>query len=61
MKQRDEQFRKWYDSVVDPRNESFAYYVWCAAWEIAKKPDVCYCENIQRCTIFDKCMRNSND
>ncbi len=61
MKQCSEQFRKWYDERLGTKSEGFAYDVWCAAWEAAMweatKPEKCVCENIPKCTMFDKCMK----
>ena len=34
---RDELFRQWYDERTGTKSESFAYDVWCAAWEAALK------------------------
>jgi hypothetical protein len=34
---RDAEFRKWYDERQGTKSEGFAYDVWCAAWEAAKK------------------------
>lgn len=58
---RDDMFRKWYDAREGTKSESFAYDVWCAAWEAAtweaNKPKTCICESIERCNTFDKCMK----
>ena len=35
MNERDKKFREWYDNRLGTKSESFAYDVWCAAWEKA--------------------------
>jgi len=55
----DKEFRKWYDKHGG--SEAYAYDVWCAAWKAAHKPEICHCENIQRCTIFDRCMKHEKN
>ena len=35
MNERDKEFRDWYDNRLGTKSESFAYDVWCAAWEKA--------------------------
>lgn len=57
MKQRDDAFRKWYDERTGTKSESFAFDVWCAAWEMAKKPKECDCIDKKRCELNDKCMK----
>lgn len=36
---RDAEFRKWYDEREGTKSESFAYDVWCAAWEACCKEE----------------------
>jgi len=58
-----EQFRKWYDEREGTKSESFAWDVWCAAWDEATwqatKPKMCRCESIELCNLHDKCMKGS--
>jgi len=56
---KDKEFRKWFDKHKGA--EAYAYEVWCAAWSAANKQEICFCESIQRCTIFDRCMKNEKD
>ena len=58
MKDRDQEFRKWYDERTGTKSEGFAYDVWCAAWQAAKKEDVCHCVNPILCDLNDRCMRS---
>ena len=57
----DKEFRKWYDARLGTKSKGFAYDVWKAAWEAATynltKPKNCLCENIQFCTVLDKCKK----
>lgn len=54
---RDDEFRKWYDAREGVKSESFAYAVWCAAWDRAIHPDVCRCLHPVLCDLHDKCMK----
>ena len=57
---RDQEFRKWYDARMGTKSESFAYDVWCAAWDAAQshqKP--CACINHNWCDLHDACYRSS--
>jgi hypothetical protein len=33
---KDKMFREWYDARTGTKSESFAYDVWCAAWECSR-------------------------
>jgi len=59
---RDKEFRKWYSEKDGTKWESFAWDVWCAAWEAATwqatKPKVCICETVAKCNTFDRCCKN---
>jgi hypothetical protein len=57
---RDQEFRKWYDARMGTKSESFAYDVWCAAWDAARshqKP--CECINREWCDLHDTCYKSS--
>ena len=61
---RDKLFRQWYDSRLGTKNESFAYDVWCAAWDAAKDNNLlkkCDCPTPERCDLYDKCLKNNNN
>ena len=58
---RDTEFRKWYDERTGTKSESFAYDVWCAAWEAALKPvrpKPCDCISPLQCELNDKCFKS---
>ena len=54
---KEEAFRKWYDERIGTKSESFAWDAWCAAWDAAKKLDLCHCEHISLCNLHDRCMK----
>lgn len=65
---RDNLFRKWYDERLGVKSESFAYDVWCAAWEAGIKaaitaakeyPKPCECPNRHACDLHDKCLKST--
>lgn len=57
MKDRDQEFRKWYEKRTGTKSESFAYDVWCAAWQASRKEDACHCISPVWCDLNDRCMR----
>ena len=58
-KLRDIEFRRWYDARQGTKYESFAYDVWCAAWEAANPAPVkCDCISPERCELYDRCLKN---
>lgn len=58
MNQRDKLFRKWYDAREGTKSESFAFDVWCAAWELAQNPpELCDCHSPTACDFHDKCLK----
>lgn len=62
MKQRDDQFRKWYDARLGTKSEGFAYDVWCAAWAASQHSSTdaeptCECKSKVACEFHDKCLK----
>jgi hypothetical protein len=54
-----EEFKKWYEAREGTEYESFAYDVWCAAWEAATRAETCLCQNLILCDLHDKCMKDA--
>jgi hypothetical protein len=62
MSEQDKLFRKWYDERMGTKLESFAYDVWCAAWDAAQpKVKECKCDSPTWCELNDTCAHVSKE
>ena len=58
---KEQAFRIWYDAKLGTKSKSLCWEAWQAAWTEAtwqaRKPEMCVCEHVARCNLYDRCCK----